>query len=415
MYFNNLLFLKQTIKYLANKTILLTIKKTIMKIFKQISLAIVLTACTFIGCNQEEEENVTTINEETALEKPTTLLTYAKIISMLEEYDKTRLGLGFEENRMHTFNLTDLKNYITYIENLATEKNISLTGFSFIKGAHTSSTTDQQKQIGHETLLYAPSALINGKETVIDVLNSTKEHPISLKESLTNNGYLWRYDKELSTTKTALKKETFKSFAIGDNTSAKTNKLTSSKIKNMLEAYDNTFLNTKTKALGFEDARVTTFNLAEFKKYLSYVENEAFKKGIVLESISFIKGVYNEETTHNNIFIGYENLFYLPTTLINGEEVLIDLANSSKNNIVSFKDALSSNGYNWRYNNNGVVSTLPEKQQAFNEVQLSSSNTDLVSVANMTHVKPPSESNSMNDSNILMANYNNVTPPYDEE
>jgi len=173
-------------------------------------------------------------------------------------------------------------------------------------------------------------------------------------------------------------------------------------IVTMLKEYDTKKLNIENNgevitmnALKYEDARVSTFDFNEVKNYINYVEKIATEKGIALKGLSFVKGVYNEETAHKDNYIGYESLIYLPTTLVNGKETLIDVANSSKNNIVSFKDMLTKNGYEWRYDTTNTTATLSEeniskKQEVNSEMQLRSSNGEAL-IANFSHVKPPKE------------------------
>ncbi len=125
--------------------------------------------------------------------------------------------------------------------------------------------------------------------------------------------------------------------------------LTYDQIVTMLKGYDNERLEQLKGVLGFEDTRMVTFDFAEMKNYLTYVEQLAQEKDIQLKGISFIKGVYGNNI-HNSDFIGYENLIYTPTTLIKGEEVLVDVVNSKRGNIVKFIDMLKEHGYEWRYN-----------------------------------------------------------------
>lgn len=127
--------------------------------------------------------------------------------------------------------------------------------------------------------------------------------------------------------------------------------LTYKEVVMMLSDYDNTRLDILADALGFEDSRVNTFDFYELKNYLEYTENLAREKGIKLKGVSFVKGVYNKEMARDEELIGYENLMYIPTTMINGKEVLVDVINSKKEEIVTFKEKLREFGYEWRYDN----------------------------------------------------------------
>jgi len=144
-----------------------------------------------------------------------------------------------------------------------------------------------------------------------------------------------------------------------------------------------------TKALKYEDVRISTFDFTNFKNYITYIENLATEKGITLKGISFIKGSYNEATAHDKIFVGYESLMYVPTTLIDGKETLIDLEHSSEGNIVSFRSMLASNDYEWNYDGKEDTNKVTETGNAKMMMRSRSSN------------------------NSSSGNYNGANPPYD--
>ncbi|WP_075344016.1 hypothetical protein [Tenacibaculum agarivorans] len=127
--------------------------------------------------------------------------------------------------------------------------------------------------------------------------------------------------------------------------------LTYEEVVDMLQNYDETRLKPLIDILGFEDSRITTFDFRELKKYMAFMEHQAEEKGIRLKGISFIKGVYSGKVSKNENFIEYENLFYVPTTMVNNEEVLVDVINSKKGELVTFKRMLAEFGYEWRYDN----------------------------------------------------------------
>lgn len=168
------------------------------------------------------------------------------------------------------------------------------------------------------------------------------------------------------------------------------------KIVAMLREYDNIKLNiddttkkVSMKALKYEDVRISTFDFTNFKNYITYIENLATEKGITLKGISFIKGSYNEATAHDKIFVGYESLMYVPTTLIDGKETLIDLEHSSEGNIVSFRSMLASNDYEWNYDGKEDTNKVTETGNAKMMMRSRSSN------------------------NSSSGNYNGANPPYD--
>lgn len=169
--------------------------------------------------------------------------------------------------------------------------------------------------------------------------------------------------------------------------------LTYHEVVDMLRHYDETRREQLIGALGFEDTRVNTFDFYELKNYLAYVEKEAKEKGIKLKGISFIKGVYSEKTNHRDDFIGYENLMYMPTTVIQGEQVLVDVINSSKEKTVTFRQMLEKNGYEWRYDNmkNFVLKAKQKvnKQEFKEKLMMKNGNEELSGTANVTTVGPP--------------------------
>ncbi len=165
-------------------------------------------------------------------------------------------------------------------------------------------------------------------------------------------------------------------------------------IVSMLTAYDKTRPETHHKMFGFEDSRVNTFNFADVKNYLAYAEKLADEKGIKLTGISFVKGVYTQDTTKDKEYMNHENLMYLPKAMVNGEEVLIDLVNSTKEKIVTFKERLGRYGYNWNYDNaKDFKANEAAKQQEKQEVK--SAKMSLLAedsesfVANFSHISPP--------------------------
>lgn len=171
--------------------------------------------------------------------------------------------------------------------------------------------------------------------------------------------------------------------------------LTYKEVVHMLRKYDDTRIEYHINTLGFEDTRVNTFDFFEMKNYLTYVEKLAKEKGIRLKGISFIKGVYSEEIARNDDFIGYENLLYLPTAIVNGEEILIDVINSSANNISSFKDQLKRYDYEWRYDNAKnfkVISKFSQEKQIIKSLLVEDENGNEIEIsgaANMGTYTPP--------------------------
>ena len=169
--------------------------------------------------------------------------------------------------------------------------------------------------------------------------------------------------------------------------------LTYKKVVSMLKEYDNTRFEILVNGLGFEDTRVNTFNFEEVKNYMEYTQKLAKKKKIKLKGISFIKGVYSNENTHKDDFIGYENLMYIPTAMVDGEEVLVDLINSKVGKVVTFKEMLEKYGYEWRYDSKENFKMKGKSKEVKQDSQVLRSmvqeNDELAIVSNYGQISPP--------------------------
>ncbi|MBA6157287.1 hypothetical protein H3Z83_12260 [Tenacibaculum sp. S7007] len=118
-------------------------------------------------------------------------------------------------------------------------------------------------------------------------------------------------------------------------------------IVTMLRAYDTTRIEPLEKALGYPDSRINTYNFDSFIQYLNYVKKLSKKAGITISGISFISAA---KLDYNGTGKSYQDLIYIPTTTINGEQVQFDAVQSvEQNRLVTFKEALAENGYNWIY------------------------------------------------------------------
>ncbi len=85
---------------------------------------------------------------------------------MLEAYDKTRKevlkeALGFEDTRVNTYPIESLREYLGYMENLAAEKNIPLTGINIISAAY---PKYDGKDPGYQNLIFMPTTTFKGEK-----------------------------------------------------------------------------------------------------------------------------------------------------------------------------------------------------------------------------------------------------------
>lgn len=208
----------------------------IMKKANLLKLLIVIYAITIavfmISCNKEQYkcEHEKKISEDvfcyTNKGRPVNMVKYNEIIKMLKAYDATRKGvleksLGFEDTRVNTYPIQQLKEYLGYIENLCIQKNIPLTGINIISAAYPAKNNNST-EAGYQTLIFMPTTTIDGESFVtFDPLKSQKGKPVAFKSILAKKGYNWLYDK--SKIKTLQNKEVLK----GDEMSSGSNRLQS--------------------------------------------------------------------------------------------------------------------------------------------------------------------------------------------
>ncbi|WP_420551690.1 hypothetical protein [Tenacibaculum aiptasiae] len=119
-------------------------------------------------------------------------------------------------------------------------------------------------------------------------------------------------------------------------------------IVSMLRNYDTTRIAPLEKALGYEDSRINTYDFKQFRKYLGRIKNLSKKAGIKISGISFISAAMPD---YNGTGRSYQDLIYIPTTIVDGKEVAFDpLQSYEQGKLVTFKEMLAKNGYNWIYN-----------------------------------------------------------------
>ena len=133
---------------------------------------------------------------------PKTLLTYPELITMLEYYDETRkekfaelIGKD-EDTRINYFTLTEVKEYIAYMEKQCRLLNIPLEGINFISASYPDNFTEDPKKSKHQTLIMMPATTVKGETMVsFDPFLSEKEDPMPLREVLERYRYdMWTYD-----------------------------------------------------------------------------------------------------------------------------------------------------------------------------------------------------------------------------
>lgn len=116
----------------------------------------------------------------------------------------------------------------------------------------------------------------------------------------------------------------------------------------MLRNYDTTRIAPLQRALKYQDSRINTYDFAQFQKYLGRIKNLSKKAKIPMTGISFISAA---KPNYDGTGRSYQDLIYIPTTTINGKQIPYDPVQSVKQKkLVTFKEMLAENGYNWIYN-----------------------------------------------------------------
>jgi len=150
-------------------------------------------ALLFISCGTKSKDDtkVKDSAEYKATGRPAQALKYKEVVSMLRYYDSVKRDIlrkttlkGGNDTRENFYPLKDLKAYIAYVEKLAEDKNISITGINIISAAYPQDKKYGLKQ-GYQTLIFMPATTINGKKNVsFDPLYSGKESPKLFAEIL---------------------------------------------------------------------------------------------------------------------------------------------------------------------------------------------------------------------------------------
>ena len=167
-------------------------------------------------------------------------------------------------------------------------------------------------------------------------------------------------------------------------------------IVTMLTDYDTSRIAPLEEALGYQDSRLNNYNFSQFKKYLGNIEALSKKAKIEITGISFISAV---KKNYNNTGKNYQDLIYVPTTLINGKQIPFDPVQSVlQGKLVTFKEMLAKNGYNWIYNtredfetgkkkdNNYSIPITKQSKAGFIDVFV---NEDESGAGNMAKLSPP--------------------------
>jgi hypothetical protein len=162
----------------------------------------------------------------------------------------------------------------------------------------------------------------------------------------------------------------------------------------MLQVYDEHCIVPFEKAMGYEDARINTFDFVQFKKYLGHVENLSKKAGIAMTGISFI----SVGKLHADDGREYSSLIYMPSTTVGGAQVLYDPVQSYRSKaLVTFGEMLAKHGYQWIYDTKETYKKgkrkdnkyqLPVMMKATNSLR-DGNDFEESGAANLSHLTPP--------------------------
>ncbi|PQJ77222.1 hypothetical protein [Polaribacter glomeratus] len=142
-------------------------------------------------CNHEKE-----LKETQNSERPSQAITYPEMASMFKEYDngqrvvlneyisKKSEGKDSVETISQFYSLSEIKQYIAYIERLSKEKEIDLTGIRIFTSAYPSDYKIKEYQ-NRVCFILAPTTNIGDKKNIAyEPLESDVKKPVSMKSIL---------------------------------------------------------------------------------------------------------------------------------------------------------------------------------------------------------------------------------------
>jgi hypothetical protein len=163
------------------------------------TLTTILATIIFISCKQQVKIN----NDKSSFsdcyqnnERPNQAITYQEMADMFKEYDdgqkkvldkyitKKSKGKDSVATISQFFSLSELKQYIAYIEKLSKEKEIDLTGIRIFTSAYPSNYKVEEYQ-NRISFILAPTTNIGNKKNVAyEPLKSEIGKPVSMQSIL---------------------------------------------------------------------------------------------------------------------------------------------------------------------------------------------------------------------------------------
>lgn len=164
-----------------------------MKIIINYSIGLIAFLFFFASCNNESKNHEGFIKQNS--ERPSQAITYLEMASMFKTYDngqrvalnnyitKKTKGKDSVATISQFFSLSELKQYIAYVEKLSEEKEIDLTGITIFTSAYPEDYKIKEYQ-NRMTFILAPTTLIDGKNVAYEPLKSGVKKPVSMKSVL---------------------------------------------------------------------------------------------------------------------------------------------------------------------------------------------------------------------------------------
>jgi hypothetical protein len=156
------------------------------------TLLILLFISSIISCTSK---TTTESIDKTNSKRPSQAITYKEMASMFKAYDKGQRkvlnkfikkkskGKDTIATLSEFFTISELKQYIAYVERLSAEKEIELTGIRIFTSAYPSNYKIPEYR-NRVTFMLAPTAKINGRDVAYEPLKSGIKKPVSMMSVL---------------------------------------------------------------------------------------------------------------------------------------------------------------------------------------------------------------------------------------
>ncbi|MBL4642874.1 MAG: hypothetical protein JKY44_04695 [Flavobacteriaceae bacterium] len=187
-------------------------------------LFILLISVLFLSCGTQNRDTKTKdVSYYEYTGRPSQALTYKEVASMLRHYDNTRVEAlkktnnGKKDTRENFYALEDLKAYIAYVEKLAKDKKIKITGINIISAAYPDDARYKEKA-NYQTLIFMPATKIGDKNNVsFDPLYSQVGKPKLFAEILYSKFHYSYRGYQSNTARTFMKNTAIKTTTDGDD------------------------------------------------------------------------------------------------------------------------------------------------------------------------------------------------------